>query len=54
MNLKMKKSITTDLMNVKLNCFGDDVRVDGQEDDEGRSLVGKQHVNRIQYWKDLK
>jgi len=36
------------LMNVELDGFGDDVRVDGQQDDEGRPFVGEQHVDGIQ------
>jgi hypothetical protein len=35
-------------MNVELDGFGDDVRVDGQQDDEGRPFVGEQHVDGIQ------
>ena len=35
-------------MDVELDGLGDDVRVDGQQDDERVALVGEEHVDGIQ------
>jgi hypothetical protein len=35
-------------VDIDFDGFGDDVRVDGQQNDEGRPLVREQHVHRVQ------
>ncbi len=42
------------LIEVELNGLGDDMRVDGQEDDKGRTRIREQHRHCVQYRKDLK
>ena len=35
------------LMNVELYSFGDDMRINCQENDEGRSIIREEHVDCI-------